>query len=159
MTFWNIFHIFPRKQDLTSNANFLLRRQFVWNVKSYFLGKNKKNISNCPLLKCFTQHAKILAVIKILNLTLVLLNLDMPCLCNQCRSRSQLFWNCTVCHSECEFISTIWIKQSDWLTSRSGHDILIYLAWQWLISTVLLNHYVVSFFRHQTWCIWPTGFD
>ena len=37
-------------------------------------------------------------------LTLVLLNPDIPCLCQQCRSRSvgffrsQLIWNCTVCH-------------------------------------------------------------
>ena len=49
-------------------------------------------------------------------LILVLLNLDMPCLCKQCGSRSvgfwrsQLIWICTVCHSVCEFISTIWIK-------------------------------------------------
>ena len=45
----------------------------------------------------------------------------------QCRSRSvgffrsQLIWICTVCHSVCEFISRIWIKESDWLTIRSGH--------------------------------------
>ena len=38
------------------------------------------------------------------NLTLVLLNPDIPCLCKQCRSRSvgfwrsQLIWICTVCH-------------------------------------------------------------
>ena len=53
-------------------------------------------------------------------LTLVLLNVDIKCLCKQCRSRSvgfrrsQLIWICTVCHSVCEFIST-WIKLSDWL--------------------------------------------
>ena len=64
----------------------------------------------------------------------------MPCLCKQCRSRSvvfwrsQLIWICTVCHSVCEFISTIWIKESDWLTVRSGHGILIYSAWQGLIQ-------------------------
>ena len=40
-------------------------------------------------------------------LTLVLLNLDMPCICKQC-------------HSTCEFISTIWIKVSDWLTIKVG---------------------------------------
>ena len=53
-------------------------------------------------------------------LTLVLLNQDIPCLCKQRRSRSvgffrsQLIWICTVCHSLCDFISTIWIKGSDW---------------------------------------------
>ena len=50
------------------------------------------------------------------HLTLALLNLDIPCICKQCRSRSvgfwrsQLIWICTVCHSVCEFISTSWIK-------------------------------------------------
>ena len=34
-----IFLIFPRKQDLTFHANCLLRRQFAWNVKSFFWEK------------------------------------------------------------------------------------------------------------------------
>ena len=37
---------------------------------------------------------------------------------------------CTVCHSVCKFISTTWIKQSDWLKIGSGRDSLIYSAWQ-----------------------------
>ena len=44
------FLIFPRKQDLTVHANCLLRRQFTWNVKSYFLGNIRKNISKYLLL-------------------------------------------------------------------------------------------------------------
>ena len=50
------------------------------------------------------------------DLTLVLLNPDMLCICYQCRSRSvgfwrsQLIWICTVCHLESEFVSTSWIK-------------------------------------------------
>ena len=36
-------------------------------------------------------------------------------------------------HSVYEFISTIWIKESDWLTIRSGCGILIYSAGQGLI--------------------------
>ena len=47
----DIFLIFPRKQDITFHANCLLRRQFAWNVISCFLGKNKKNVSKCHLLK------------------------------------------------------------------------------------------------------------
>ena len=48
-------------------------------------------------------------------LTLVLLNLDIPYLCKQCRSRSvgfrsQLIWICTVYQLQCKFISTTWIK-------------------------------------------------
>ena len=72
------------------------------------------------------------------NLTLVLPNLDISCLCKQCRARSvgfwrsQLIWICTVWHSVCEFIATTWIKPSDWLKIRSGHGILIYSTWQGL---------------------------
>ena len=63
-----------------------------------------------------------------------------PCLCRQCRSRSvgfwrsHLIWICTVCLSGYEFISTIWIKLSDWLKIWSGRVILMYSAWQGLIS-------------------------
>ena len=54
-------------------------------------------------------------------LTLVLLNPDIPCLCKQFRSRSVGFWRSqliviwTVYHSVCEFIATIWFRESDWL--------------------------------------------
>ena len=60
----------------------------------------------------------------------------MQCLWKQCRSRSvgfwrsQLIWIYTVCH--CEFVSTTWIQQSDWLKIRSRCGNLIYLAWQGL---------------------------
>ena len=36
-TFWNIFLMFPRKQALAFHANWLLRSQFAWNSKAYFL--------------------------------------------------------------------------------------------------------------------------
>ena len=71
-------------------------------------------------------------------LTLFLLNPDTSCFWKQFRSRSvgfwrnQLIWICTVCHWVWEFISTIWIKYSDWLKSTSGHGILIYSAKQGL---------------------------
>ena len=41
-------------------------------------------------------------------------------------------WISTVCHSVCEFISIIWIKESDWLTIKTGRGILICSAWQGL---------------------------
>ena len=81
-----IFLIFPRKYDLTLHANCLLRdnlhevldhipwRQFAWSVRSYFLRKNKKNISKCRLLK-FYPACKVLG--------------------KQCRPWS-LIWVCTV---------------------------------------------------------------
>ena len=75
-------------------------------------------------------------------LTVVLLNPDILCLCKQCRSRSVGFWRsqqiwiCTVCHSVYEFLSTMWIKGSDWLKIRRGWGILIYSAWQGLSTCV-----------------------
>ena len=57
------------------------------------------------------------------QLILLLLNPDISCL---------LIWIRTVCHSVHEYVSTTWIKSSDWLTIRNGHDILIYSAWQGL---------------------------
>ena len=57
----DIFLIFPRKQDLTFHANCLLRKQFAWNVKSFFLGKIKKNISKCRLLKILPRVLSIKA--------------------------------------------------------------------------------------------------
>ena len=75
------------------------------------------------------------------SLTLVLLNLDRPCFCKQCRSRSggrsQLIWICTVCHSVYDFMSTIWIKLPDWLKIRSGCRILIYSAWQGFVCNLV----------------------
>ena len=72
-------------------------------------------------------------------ITLVLLNPDIRCLCKQCRSgsvgfwRSQLIWIYTVCHSVCEFISSILIKQYDWLKIWIGCGVLIYSAGQGII--------------------------
>ena len=82
------------------------------------------------------------------SLTLVVLNPDIPCLCKQCRSRSVgffswLIWICTVCHSVFEFISTTWIKQSDWLKIGNGRGILIYSAGQGL-TTPLPIHPLLS---------------
>ena len=82
----------------------------------------------------------------------------------QCRSRSvgflksQLIWIYTVCHKVCVFLSTAWIKESDWqifrsrcvlstawikesdwLTVRSGCGILIYSARQGLILSLIVG--------------------
>ena len=46
MTLWNIFLIFPRKQDSTFHANCVQWRQFAWNVKFCSSWKNKKKITN-----------------------------------------------------------------------------------------------------------------
>ena len=55
----NIFLIFPRKQDLTFHAKCPHWRQFAWNIKSCFLGKNKKNISKCHLLKYLSRERSV----------------------------------------------------------------------------------------------------
>ena len=44
------FLFFRKEKVLSFHANCLKRWQFAWNVKSYFLKKNKKNISKCRLL-------------------------------------------------------------------------------------------------------------
>ena len=48
-----IFLIFPRKKNLTFYANcvVLIRRQCACNIKTCFLGKIRKNILKCRLLK------------------------------------------------------------------------------------------------------------
>ena len=46
LTYWNISLIFPRKQVLTFYSNRLPKRQYAWNVKAFFYGKNKKNFPN-----------------------------------------------------------------------------------------------------------------
>ena len=78
----------------------------------------------------------------------------LPCLSKQWRPRSvgfwrsfwrsQLIWICTVCHSVCEFISIIRIKESDWRTVRTGLGILICSAWQGLSAYIL--RYILSRF-------------
>ena len=47
------FSNFSRKYDLTLHANCLLRRQFAWSVKSYFLGKVRKIFQN---FVCWNFH-------------------------------------------------------------------------------------------------------
>ena len=60
--------LFPRKQDLTFHANCFSRRQFACNVISYFLEKNKKNLSKCHLLEILPSmlSVKLLADTQIL---------------------------------------------------------------------------------------------
>ena len=66
------------------------------------------------------------------SLTLDLQNSDMLCLCKWPTDQlaSELIWICTVWHLVCKLVSTTSIKQTDWLTIRSGRGILIYSAWQ-----------------------------
>ena len=68
----------------------------------------------------------------------------MPCLCEQCRSRSvgfwrsQLIWICTVGHWVCEFLSITKIKYIDWLKIGNGRGIIVYSAWKVLIALMVL---------------------
>ena len=69
--FFALLLIFPRKQDLTHHANCLLRRQFAWSVRSYFLGRLRKTIISLSsaepahsvvsvnLNSCFFFHPKV----------------------------------------------------------------------------------------------------
>ena len=124
------------------------------------LQKHKKRLTVALLMRLYPHHVSMencRAWEKTL-LILVLLNPDIPCLCKQCRSRSvgfwrsQLIWICTVCHLVCEFISTIWIKESDWLTIRSGCGILILSAGQGLSqSSEDRIDPDRHFFSHEVW--------
>ena len=106
------------------------------------VSKFERNIKNPKsggvALLALQRHSSLpVAITEALIKTFVLLKPDIHCLCKKCRSRSVCFWRmmiliCTVYHSVCEFTSTIWIKDSDWLTIRSGRVILIYSAWQGL---------------------------
>ena len=86
--------------------------------------------------KCLKQSSENISIFLVSCLRLVLLNSYISCFGKQCRSKSVGFWRsqliciCTVCHSVYEFISTIWIKKYDWLTTRNGHGILIDSEWQ-----------------------------
>ena len=58
---WIFFLILfpPRKWALTFHANCLWWRQFAWNVKVEFLGKNMRNIPRCHLLKFISSMLSI----------------------------------------------------------------------------------------------------
>ena len=55
----DIFRIFPGKYALTFHANCLLRRQFAWSVKAYFLEKLRKIFQN---ITCWNFYHKWLSV-------------------------------------------------------------------------------------------------
>ena len=46
----HFFLLFPRKKDLTLNADCLQRRQLAFSVRSYFLRKCRRSTSVCRLL-------------------------------------------------------------------------------------------------------------
>ena len=120
------FSHFTQKTGFDISCKLSPAETICMTYESLFSGKNTVK----PVLKttCIKQSPL---------LTLVLLNPDMPCLDKQCRSRSvgfwrsQLIWIYIICHLVCKFVSIAYIKQSDWLTIRSGHGILIY-SWQGL---------------------------
>ena len=80
---WDIFLIFPRKQDLTFHADCLLRRQLESNVKSFFSRKNEKNISICHLLKFLPNmlSVKVLGVLIFDIQTFVCCSFWKDCVC------------------------------------------------------------------------------
>ena len=116
-----VYHICPKYSYEHAKAYCMHQRNAMIEV----LLMSTHNICFYGELKKFSQNCYHI---------LLLLNLDIPCLCKHCRSRSvgffrsQLIWICTVCYSVCEFVSTTWIKQSGWLTVRSGRGFLIYSA-------------------------------
>ena len=104
-----------------------LQQLFCWlahyphltcNHPCMFIFKETKFIPDCKnyhFSSCLSIFFRLEALKKKGLLTLVLLNVEIYCLCKQCRSRlvgffrSQLIWICTVCHSLWEFIWVVWI--------------------------------------------------
>ena len=74
-----------------------------------------------------------------MNLTLVLLNPDMSCLCKQCSEEAN--WSGPALFA----IKNVNLKQqSDWLKIRNGRGFLIYSAWQGLkISLIIIAYKAV----------------
>ena len=69
----SIFLIFPQKeQDLTFHADCFHWRQIAWNVKSCFLGRNKKDIANL-------SSAKLVQIVVIKKLVGLMAHPVEPC--------------------------------------------------------------------------------
>ena len=105
----------------------MFKPKHALNSQYFIWGASSEKVSTSMHKMCRFRSSCACSII-------VLLNPDTPCLCKQCKSRSvgfwwsQLIWICTICHLVCEFISTCWIKDSNWLTIGSGCGILIYSA-------------------------------
>ena len=69
--FETLFSNFPRKYDLTFQIYYLLRRQFLFNVKSYLLGKIRKNITDLSSAEFFQRVVKVY-IVWLSNTTLTL---------------------------------------------------------------------------------------
>ena len=141
-----LIDIFPRQQDLKMSWQDLtisckLSPMEMSNPASWEKYFKMSSAENLPRLLCIKPVwlRSIRHALYHLSLTLALLNPNISYLYKQCRFRSvgfirsQLIWICTVCNSVCEYVSTTWIKSSDWLTIRNGRGSLIYSAWQGLI--------------------------
>ena len=82
---------FPRKFTLTFHANYILRRQFAWNVKAYFLekirkkSKNNNNASKCRLLKCLPSMLSVKEdwlLDHYSGITFLVINKNICCMCS-----------------------------------------------------------------------------
>ena len=145
----NIFLISWRKHILLYSLEVPHRGASNEYPQHMFSLRNKKDISifrmkNASyLLLCYTQRQSTHQCCQCFDLTLVLLNLDIPCLCKQCRSRSvgfwrsQLIWIYTVCHSVCE----IYINNP---------ELVIWLAenWKWAWHLNLFSKTRVNTIRY-----------
>ena len=54
-----LFFLFFVENRMTPHANCLLKRQFAWSVKYYFLGKIRKIFQNVIYWNFLPQHAKL----------------------------------------------------------------------------------------------------
>ena len=104
------------------NLSRMSSQQYILQTDSMILwaGKRRPLIKLCDCLASIVEGPFVLTWNTIRlprnTLTLVLLNLDIPWICKQSRSRSVGVWRsqliqiCAVCHSVSELMQTIWIK-------------------------------------------------
>ena len=121
----------------------------MWHKRGSNHSVEKTKKENCSaksviVHSCSYKWVKARFVCCFLKLTLVLLSPDISCICKQCRSGSVGLRKPTDLNLHClpftcwsAFISTIWIKKSDWLIIN-GRGILTYSAWQVLSMQMYL---------------------
>ena len=152
----DIFLIFFLENRIWHHANCLLRRQFAWSVKSYFLGKNTKNTSKCHLLIFFYPACKVLisSLRNLYILTSVSLHGLTVCVksLNENANDPRCWKNKNIRSLQTSCAATDWstwsIRQN---IKRINYTFVIFVV---CISFVILSYFLSLFFNENAW--WNT---
>ena len=141
---------------------FLFCTQIIILYSDYYLNKLIGQLAFVQISRC-----KLYSVDKFdKNLTLVLLNPYIPCLCKQCRSRSvglfrsQLIWIYTVCHSVCELRNRSALAVICWVINHCLEvsckvDQITSAELEWFIFLQLTDKlwFITQQIMHKSWSI------